>query len=622
MPGTHHLDDADVLIVWHTHMLNPRAYLEDALLAGFGPLWARGLPWNLVNDAIDANFAYRVSDSCKAGWVSRTGRAWDNADDPMIKTIQCPRCGTSVQIPWTTCSLPEHYQGADSANLAGNGYGDSDLKQGCPTCGITICKELLSAAKFVEDTKALLGPQSRPMPGTLLDRGRGTPEPTSFDGKLTLTPMTFPNRFLKSGCNSIRTRITELITSNLKTDPTMEDVRREIEAAFQDKPELQKIQIPEGLREGGIYHRACRIAIRKMMSRYWENYSMFALDLRGAIVRQGIFTEKMCRLDWLHSPSARDTMLRLLTKYDRFCDIMADSPNRPVVPTLDIDLAWHTHQLSPSKYFSYSMSKTKRFVDHDDKIEENVLSQQFEWTSKQYQDRYGEVYSECTCWYCEGTIVPLVLVLIPDSSQPLFLITPKKAIRSSHVKPLSKVLGLSKQEKIAESFHASGQASLCPPDASAHISSHNSVRSAPDPRLDPSDRKSIALRRIQDHLAALHHRRLDTGYAKARARAQKKGRPPPKREDLYYDHWGYPYAYAGPYAYPLWWTPGLYAGWYPGYVAVCAQGAWASCVAGTCGGFVAAGACNGTGVSSLSSLCLFLLDLFPFSPLYHWIWLH
>lgn len=387
-------------MVWHTHMLNPRAYLEDAMLAGLGPLWARGLPWDLINKAIDSNFAYNVSEDYRVRWVGQTGLAWDNADDPMIKTIRCPRCCIWIRIPWTTCSLSEDCQEADPASLAGNGYGDSNLQLLCANCGIVICKELLSASKFVEDTKALLGPQNRPMPGTLLEPRLGTPElPLDVQGKSTVFTRTFPNRFLKSGCNSIRTQITGLITSGLISNPTVDDVREEIENAFQDKDNLRNI---EGVSKLNSQNSVSRIAIRKMMSRYWENFSLFALDLCGAVMRQGIFVEKMCKLDWLHSPSARDTMSRLLIKYDRFLEIMAAHPNKVAVPTLDVDLAWHTHQLSPSMYFAHTVSKTERFIDHNDKIEENVLSKQFEWTSKVYQDRYGEVYSECTCWYCES----------------------------------------------------------------------------------------------------------------------------------------------------------------------------------------------------------------------------
>lgn len=66
--------------------------------------------------------------------------------------------------------------------------------------------------------------------------------------------------------------------------------------------------------------------------------------------------------------------------------------------------------------------KTRRLIDHDDKIDEDKLSTAFEWTSKEYQEIYGEVYSECTCWYCES-------------------------IRASHVSSLCSKLRISKNEK-------------------------------------------------------------------------------------------------------------------------------------------------------------------------------
>ena len=59
-----------------------------------------------------------------------------------------------------------------------------------------------------------------------------------------------------------------------------------------------------------------------MLSRYWENSSPFALDLVGAVLRQGVFVQKMHDIDWLHSPALKFTMGRLLTKFERFFDIL------------------------------------------------------------------------------------------------------------------------------------------------------------------------------------------------------------------------------------------------------------------------------------------------------------
>lgn len=95
-------------------------------------------------------------------------------------------------------------------------------------------------------------------------------------------------------------------------------------------------------------------------------------------------------------------MDRLIERYYRFMSLIADDPNRSFVPTLDIDLAWHTHQLSPSAYYNYTSRTCGKYIDHDDKIGEAQLSMAFQHTSMAYQEKYGVVYSECTCWYCES----------------------------------------------------------------------------------------------------------------------------------------------------------------------------------------------------------------------------
>lgn len=147
-----------------------------------------------------------------------------------------------------------------------------------------------------------------------------------------------------------------------------------------------------------------RLALRKMMNAYWDNGSVFGVELNAAVMRQGIFVEKMNQIDWLHSPEARATMTRLIAKYHRFMTIMKENPEKLCVPTLDVDLAWHTHQLCPASYYKYTVENQGKFIDHDDKIGETMLGFAFEWTTKTYQDKYNMIYSECTCWYCEGKL--------------------------------------------------------------------------------------------------------------------------------------------------------------------------------------------------------------------------
>ncbi|KAI5467827.1 hypothetical protein BGZ63DRAFT_431370 [Mariannaea sp. PMI_226] len=551
------LPPLDVLMVLHSHMLNPHNFLEDCLRAGHRRLWRSGLPWDKINSAIDADFNYDATDEDKARWVETTGRAWENTEDPITKILTCPVCSTRIHVPWTTCGLDEHPKTSERPGLVGSGYGDGKLDTRCDNCATVINKEFLSVAKFCRDARDLLT-NDYPMPGTIINPTNGEPErynPPRYS--IQRDAQTFPNRMIQL---VLRISIQELVsTPSLHMPPTMNSVRDLVEQTLQDQRSLRAIEQPPTLGRVRLAPVA-RLSVRKMMSRYWENFSPFALDLCGAVMRQGIFSEKMYKIDWLHAPTARDTMVRLCEKYKRFLSIMGRHPAKVAVPTLDVDLAWHTHQLSPSAYFAYTKAVAKTFVRHDDKIEEDKLQDSFEWTSKVYQETYGEVYSECTCWYCES-------------------------VRTSHISTIGKVFGKSNNEKISEAFYTSGTANLCPPNNSAHMSAHNAVRS--------TNFLSAAEQKVFERHSQVHQRRLEENYQKARKRAEKKGRTLPPR-DQYYDHWGYTYYMYGPWMYPLWFTPGLYYAWDPGY-AVSGGAGWGACATGSCGGGVAAGACGSAG---------------------------
>jgi hypothetical protein len=563
------LPPLDVLMVWHAHMLNPRAYLEDTIRCGLSSLWAAGMPWSLVSSAIDTDFNYTVSADTQAAWVASTERSWENADDPPTKNIKCPACQTPIEHPWTTCGAPETSKVTPAGGLVGSGYGDGQFKRPCPCCAIVLDKELLSVAKFVHDARSLVV-DSTPMPGTVLDPIKGTPEPVPSDVIGTAFPRTFPNRLVARKLFS--RHLIHLLERGSSPRPTMEKVRDLIEEVLRDSTALRELEhLPPYARPR--IGTAARICIRKMMAHYWENFSPFALDLVGAVMRQGIFTAKMYQIDWLHSPASRETMARLISKYERFISLMAENPTKTCIPTLDIDLAWHTHQLSPGAYYAYTMARTTKFVDHDDKIDEDKLSDCFAWTVKAYQAKYSVVYSECTCWYCE-------------------------TVRASHINSVSRALGVSDQDKTTESFHASGQAQLCPPDKSAHISSHNAVRAPPD--------ASSAKERLTAYARDRKYRQLELNYEKARRRAEKKGRRLPPRDE-YYDHWGYSYFMYSPFIYPMYFTPGMYYGWDPGYVSSGGCEGWANCAAGSCGAGVSAGACGGAGGCGGAGVSIFSL---------------
>ncbi|KAI1175598.1 hypothetical protein F4777DRAFT_598479 [Nemania sp. FL0916] len=539
------LPPLDVLMVWHAHMLNPRAYFEDCMRRGLRELWHSGLPWQLINDAIDTNFDYNVSMECKHTWKTTTQKKWDNADDALTKKLPpCPKCLKQNVVPWSTYGTTASSHGND-ASITDHGYGDANFGSICATCGEILNRNFIEVHKFSTDVKNLLA-HGYPMPGTLLDNRTGKAEQLPQDETARKRfQRTFPNRLIRY---HLRSKLYD------PQPASMEEVRKLFEEALGDFNVIKQVEGVGVLERTKGYRlgKEARVHVRKMMSNYWGNGSAFSLELGGAVTRQGIFTEKMYKIDWLHSPAARDTMSRLITKYERFTEIMGKHQLRVAVPTLDIDLAWHTHQLSPASYYEWMCSKTKRFIDHDDKIDETKLSTAFEWTSGVYQEMYGEVYSECTCWYCES-------------------------IRTSHTSSVAEKIPIFKTEKgkASDRFHDSGRAALCPPDNSAHISAHNAVQVTD---IDP------IVSRVHLRLRLNNQKRLEDNYEKARKRAKKKGRELPPRGTYYDYYWGAPYLLYAPY---------VYLPYYPVVGVPVGTGYYGACANGSCGGGVASGACGG-----------------------------
>ncbi|KAI1927265.1 hypothetical protein LOZ65_002392 [Ophidiomyces ophidiicola] len=434
------LPPLDVLMVWHAYMLNPRCFLEDCLRFGKMSFWASGMPWAVLNASIDNHtFDYAPGREARSNFEQKTSLSWESLYDPIYKIISCPGCGTPQEASWVgdvtrigTIEMPFKYC---------KGYADHNFQLSCGKCRLVFSHENLHAAKFLRDMKEL-SDFNIPMPGTVLSM-EGVPKRPENESHSFL----FPNKLI---LNALHQQLLRTLDFRLHPHATMKDVRSLIETAIGSRRTIS--QANRSISGRLILEE--KVSVRRMMSRYWDNSSPFALDLIGAVIRQGVFIDKMDNIDWIHSPALDATMSRLIQKYKVFFRIMADNPGKVAVPTLDVDLAWHTHQLSPQRYFVYSVKTTKgRFVNHDDKIDQHRLSDGFGWTSKMYQ-KYtgGEIYSECTCWYCEA-------VRQSNGTNSLF-----SSARSN-------AIALHNQPDITSD-----------PTKNPHISAHNSVFPRGDPR--------------------------------------------------------------------------------------------------------------------------------------------
>ncbi|EED20429.1 conserved hypothetical protein [Talaromyces stipitatus ATCC 10500] len=564
------LPPLDVLMVWHAHMLNPRTYLEDCLRGGKMSFWATDFPWSLVDAAIDnKNLDYNPGDEAIKHFTVDTKRLWENINEPDEKELTCLSCSSSFKVPWTTGQLGNT---PDSPFSFCTGYADSGFVAYCeaPLCRFKHDHQVLRVARFNKDVGDLLK-NSYPLPGTYLNL-QGIP----VSGKNVGTnadPNMFPNLLIHANKDMVyeATRPNGVVNDMLS-------VRKMIETLLANHRLVASINGRNGLRP----RREQKIAIRRMMSHYWENSSIFGLDLVGAVIRQGTFIQKMDNLDWIHSPAVAATMDRLIHKYGIFFEIMSTNPNQMAVPTLDVDLAWHTHQMSPGRYFAYSVSRTSAFrpasptfIDHDDKVDEGKLSDAFEWTSKRYKEATnGELYSECTCWYCEAT-------------RESYLYRGLSIATSSSTR---------RARTLAENLHDDPRISS-EPDKNPHISAHNAVRGSQIDSTAAANYKTLRLRQMWDksHRRALKRQQKQDARDGNTDNGKKRSADNAPVDPYYPLVYGYPFYM--PFYAPYMADPCIDGAAYPCNPACmnASVGAYGNCAAGTCGSSVAAGACAGAG---------------------------
>ncbi|KAI2822618.1 hypothetical protein CBS115989_2009 [Aspergillus niger] len=351
------LPPLDVLMVWHSHMLNPRKYLEDCIRYGKMCVWGARFPWELVDRQIDgATFEYTTTGKARRYFESQINSSWDNLFDPPTTTVPCPNCGIQIVVEWT--------MGKDLADVKlpfedFTGLADKGFRATCHNCQYLVDHDRLKLAKWRQDVRSLLE-QNRPMPG---------------------------------------------------------------------------------------------------------------------------------------APTLHATISRSIKKYSVFFGIMADNPKQMAVPTLDVDLAWHTHQLSPMQYYNCSVglaSSPLRFMDHNDKVDEVDLTIGFEWTCKAYREvTDGEIYSECVCWFCEAVRYPDLYGHFRSSL--LWLSDARKAVED-----------LRRQHD-----HASKS------DNGPHISVHSAVRPQKISEVDRIKRETRALQLLEAYRKSLRRAKKHSRSSKA-----------------------------------------------------------------------------------------------------------
>ncbi|OBZ73587.1 hypothetical protein A0H81_06345 [Grifola frondosa] len=358
----------DVWMVWHAYLLNPIWYAEDChrlpALQGLKKLGDWFLP--ALTAAADLPSS-EPSSQRKASWLQRTGTPFDPlaaASEATDLRIECPKCRAEISV----ACLQED----------GSGYVQRGFKVTCGKCSLQVTKEKLGIAKFVRD---------------LCKDPRDDRDVAEYGDNVYL-----------AGSLHTQTEITDSeraqkVREAIMNSPTFDkyNVRAQLLGAKEkaDKPaanELWAQHIMKSL-DYSLKNTQSAISARmkpKLVNRIMSAYSdgrPFSIELVGAVLRQGSFVEKMHNFRWTEQGYFDDTedevvLVHAIARYHAFLDLMACSAGMLLVPTLDIDLAWHTHQL---------------MGPGDDKIEENHLATSFDLTCRAWERRFSVPYMHCGC---------------------------------------------------------------------------------------------------------------------------------------------------------------------------------------------------------------------------------
>ncbi|KAG8957478.1 hypothetical protein FRC03_010116 [Tulasnella sp. 419] len=354
----------DVIMVWHTYLLNPRIYYEDGLRNHQAFILHRHhFPLHHI--------ASKVSELPTATRIrhfqSRTLQRFHQSVKPQLDseiTIECPGCRTPVAVRW--------YE------EDGSGYSQDGFRKRCSSCPANLTRQTLGIAKLAQDLDEIkANPDTKALAGLLLEPRTGQPD---LD-------------FVREWNSNLITKLPSL-KSETDTHPLGWD--------FEHAVEVLKHGFVQPDENGPSY----RAWMKRVMKSY-NTWTSFSINLRAAANRQFKFINKIASFGWLE-PSAFFTeeddaqgesraLRRFVTQYHAFLDLMAVNLDAFLVPTLGIDLAWHTHQLFHDEYRKSTIDLLGTLVDHDDAVEGKNLAASYSNTALLWQSRYRIPYSICGC---------------------------------------------------------------------------------------------------------------------------------------------------------------------------------------------------------------------------------
>ncbi|KAF9932281.1 hypothetical protein FBU30_008576 [Linnemannia zychae] len=382
------LPPLDVALMWTVHMLAPFRYHED-LLRSYGPhLLNYAFPLERYVAAVDIEdptTAHEAFRPCKEMWHQLyPEEAFDlnKEDTTRMFDIQCLWCGgTNVMDSSTYIKFRIDGMSID-----------------CAGCGSQCSLETLSSKRLWNGIEAYRMDPSNLLAGSLLSPWVGTPDPVAAQRE---HHHLFFHPRIQFGLDQ----------SSASLNCTWPKVIQ----AFQDLGPDQ-------------YYGIRPTTLARIMSSYMGLIEdRLSMDLVSGALRQRDFQKAMMvtgGLAWCQP----HVLQRSLDRYKKFMllaraeskqtdgshsvsgpGLGAGQPGRhALVPTLDIDLAWHTHMLSPAHYRHFQLVHYGHVMNHDDTIQatSTMTKQDFIRTADLWQELYQERYSSQRTWKGRFVLTP------------------------------------------------------------------------------------------------------------------------------------------------------------------------------------------------------------------------
>lgn len=378
------LPPLDVIMVWHAFLLNPKSFFDTFSRNSFIDFAKYPLPLDRIYSCINnETFEFSVPESYEKNYINVLKKFINNNDTDFIYEIKnfsmyqhlviinCPNCKNTISdpIPLVTDSCTGF---ADSEFITKKKY-----QQGyCFDSSHCYCSKIedltheqLRKLQLFCDINS-----SKSLPGI---------------EKYLSNTLTNP-KFAKRNTISINQIIKLGVQKSWEyADSSISDI-------------ITRAAIDNG-RSGRIIKVILREYLQfNLIHLTVPNAISIGEDLVGCVLRQESFVKKMNAINWLGSSTVLENLNTARVRYQRFFLMLTDAKlKKMLVPTLDIDLIWHTHQLWMYGYFHDCLnSPCHSAIDHDDKVDEGKLDDGFEFTSKIYKRKYKEDYSICYCQYC------------------------------------------------------------------------------------------------------------------------------------------------------------------------------------------------------------------------------